>query len=122
MKYILFILCYFSVTYCRAQADTAMHLPPAVISCFDTRELLNLQEVRQLIGYPPIAKEAGIKGDVMFRVLFDEQGNYIKHKVIKTAHPLLYKACEPYLPCLKLQVYADEKPESRWFNVPFRFY
>lgn len=50
---------------------------------------LNLDEFNKKIGYPLLLREAGIIGKVVFRVLVDEEGNYVRHEVIKSPHPLL---------------------------------
>lgn len=83
---------------------------------------LNYEEVRQAIGYPSIAKEAGIEGEVCCRILVDEYGCYKKHFITKSAHPLLQKEVEKHLKelCFVPATQA-KKPIPFWMNVPFRF-
>ena len=82
----------------------------------------NLDDIRKLIGYPDIAKDAGIEGSVVIRVLVDKYGNYRKHKVIKKVHPILAEACEKQIPKLKFTpAIQGGKPIPFWVNIPFKF-
>lgn len=83
---------------------------------------INLDEVRKMIGYPRIAKEAGIEGDVLLRVLVDEQGNCVRYLVSKSAHPLLQKRVEKAVPLLKFTPAIQlGRPIKFWANIPFKF-
>jgi protein TonB len=82
----------------------------------------NMEDVRKLIGYPEIAKDAGIEGQVVIRVLVDKYGNYSKHKVIKKVHPILAEACEKQVSKLKFTpAIQGGKPIPFWVNIPFKF-
>ncbi len=83
---------------------------------------VNMDDIKQRIGYPPQAKEAGIEGIVTVRVLVDENGNYVKHIVLNSPHPILTKAVEKELPKLKFTPGIQAgKPIKVWVNIPFRF-
>ncbi|MEZ4829479.1 MAG: energy transducer TonB [Bacteroidia bacterium] len=83
---------------------------------------INMEEVRTLIGYPQIARDAGISGNVVLRVLVDKRGNYVRHKVINEVHPLLTQAIEPNIPKLRFTPAIQAgKPIAFWVNVPFSF-
>ncbi|MEM6261832.1 MAG: TonB family protein [Bacteroidota bacterium] len=91
---------------------------------FDAEEPkpVNMDDIRKLIGYPDIAKDAGIEGSVVVRVLVDKYGNYKKHKVIKKVHPVLAKACEKHVSKLKFTpAIQGGKPIPFWVNIPFKF-
>ncbi|MDB4285912.1 energy transducer TonB [bacterium] len=82
----------------------------------------NMDDIRKMIGYPEIAKDAGIEGQVVVRVLVDKLGNYKKHKVIKKVHPILAEACEKQVPKLKFTpAIQGGKPIPFWVNIPFKF-
>lgn len=83
---------------------------------------VNLADIKKLVGYPQIARDAGIQGEVVVRILVDEKGNYSKHKVIKQMHPILAKAVEDQVSKLKFTpAIQGGKPIKFWVNVPFRF-
>lgn len=83
---------------------------------------VNLDDIKKRIGYPPAAREAGIEGTVVVRVLVDEKGNYVKHIVLQSPHPLLEKAVVKELPNLKFTPGIQAgKPIRVWVNIPFRF-
>jgi len=83
---------------------------------------LNIDEVKKLIGYPELARDANIQGQVMVRILVDEQGKYRKHIVVKKVHPILSDAVEAQLYRLKFTpAIQGNKPIKFWVNIPFRF-
>ncbi len=83
---------------------------------------VNMEEIKKMIGYPQLARDAGIEGQVVVRVLVDKNGNYAKHRVINQVHPILAKACEEQLPKLKFTpAIQGGKPIQFWVNIPFNF-
>jgi hypothetical protein len=83
---------------------------------------LNMEEVKRMIGYPPIAREAGIRGKVVVRVLVDQQGQYVKHEVIKDPHPILTNAVTSKLHFISwTQGKMDGEPVKVWVTIPFQF-
>ncbi|MDX2283861.1 MAG: TonB family protein [Bacteroidia bacterium] len=83
---------------------------------------INVDEIRKLIGYPQIAKDAGIEGNVVVRVLVDKRGAYVRHKVISQAHPVLSSAVEAQIGKLKFSpAIQGGKPIQFWVNIPFSF-
>ena len=83
---------------------------------------LNLDFVKKLVGYPGEAKEAGIKGTVVARILVDKEGNYRKHKMLKSIHPILKNTVEQHLHKLRFRpAMKDGKPIMYWVNIPFKF-
>ncbi|MEL6592497.1 MAG: energy transducer TonB, partial [Bacteroidota bacterium] len=74
------------------------------------------------IGYPQIARDAGIEGNVVVRVLVDKRGNYDKHKIITQVHPILTKAVEEHISKLQFTpAIQGGKPIKFWVNIPFNF-
>lgn len=83
---------------------------------------VNLDEIRAAVKYPQMAKDAGIYGKVVFRVLIDENGRYKKHKVLKTPHPWLTEACVKHLNKIRFTPGIQAgKPIPVWVTVPFDF-
>ncbi|MEM7039080.1 MAG: energy transducer TonB, partial [Bacteroidota bacterium] len=57
----------------------------------------NLDHIRKAIGYPAGARDLGMDGKVIYRVLVDENGKYLRHMVLKSSHPIFEKACAKQL-------------------------
>ncbi len=83
---------------------------------------LNLAQIQQMIGYPDAAKKENLQGLVVVRVLVGQEGEYLRHEVIKDPTPILTQEVEKYLPALKMApATKDGKPVNFWINVPFHF-
>lgn len=83
---------------------------------------LNLPDIRKAIGYPQIARDAGIEGNVVCRILVGERGEYLKHVVLNPVHPVLTNSVEQYLPQLKFSpAIVEGAPAKFWVNLPFTF-
>ena len=83
---------------------------------------LNMTEVVKNIGYPQIARDAGIQGSVVVRVLIDHEGNYLRHQVINREHPILSREVEKHVSELRFEpAIQGGKPIAFWVNVPFVF-
>lgn len=83
---------------------------------------VNLSDIQKLIGYPAVAREMNLEGNIVFRVLVDENGNYVKHLPPKSGHPILIKAVEEHINKVKFTpAIQGDKPIKFWVNVPFVF-
>lgn len=83
---------------------------------------LNYEEVRKRIGYPLLAKEAGIRGKVIVRVLVSKDGKYEKHIVLRSPHKMLTEAVERELPNLEFSPGIQAgKPVKVWVTTVFDF-
>lgn len=81
---------------------------------------INLAEIQKLIGYPAIAREMNLEGNIVFRVLVDEDGCYVRHLPPKSGHILLIEAFEKPLHLLQFTpATKDGNPVKFWVNVPF---
>ena len=82
----------------------------------------NMYDVQRAIGYPKIARDAGIEGNVVVRVLVDTAGKYVRHVVLNEVHPVLSNAVVVHLPKLTFTP-AQKEGESVffWVNIPFAF-
>lgn len=96
--------------------------PNVFVSVEKEPEALNFDSVRKNIGYPAIARDAGIEGNTVLRILVDNKGSYIKHQVIKAVHPILTKEIEKHVSSLRFNPAIKEGVNiSFWMNVPFNF-
>ena len=81
---------------------------------------LNLDSIVQAFVYPPIAKEAGIEGRIIFRILIDTSGHYLRHIVLREPHSILTKAVETQLPALRFSpAFIGPHPVKAWVSMPF---
>ena len=83
---------------------------------------INMGDIQKAIGYPQIARDAGIEGNVVVRVLVDEAGRYNRHKIINQVHPVLTKSVEEHVGKLRFTpAIQGGKPIKFWVNIPFNF-
>lgn len=83
---------------------------------------VNMDDVRKLIGYPQMARDAGIEGVAVFRVLVDKRGNYKKHRIVQQGHSMLSSAVSEHISRLKFTpAIQGGKPIEFWVNIPFNF-
>ncbi len=82
----------------------------------------NMEEIYKQIGYPVLAKENRLEGMIVARILVSEEGEYIRHEMVKTAHPVLEEAVAETLPEIRFSpAKKDGKPVRFWVNLPFNF-
>ncbi len=83
---------------------------------------VNMENIKKLIGYPPPAKEAGLQGKVVVRILVGPDGKYVRHIVLKNPHPILTKAVEEQLKNIQFTPGIQAgRPIKVWVNIPFDF-
>ena len=83
---------------------------------------VNLDVIKKNIGYPNQAKELGIQGKVIIRVLVNKEGKPVKHVVVRSPHSLLTDAVVNQLYNLQFTPGIQAgKPISVWVNIPFDF-
>lgn len=83
---------------------------------------VNMDDLRKMIGYPPMAKEAEIEGKVILRVQVNKQGKYVKHITIKDPHPILTRAVTDKIKHLSFTPGIQAgKPIKVWVTIPFDF-
>jgi len=82
----------------------------------------NFDEVRDKIGYPEQAQLERATGTVIARVLIDEKGAYLKHRIINPVHPALDMAVEEHIQELTFKpATLLGKSIKYWVNVSFEF-
>jgi len=83
---------------------------------------LNLVDVKKLIGYPPMAREAEIEGKVLVRVQVSQTGSYIRHVTLKDPNPMLTKAVTDKVSQLIFTPgQLNGQPVKSWVTIPFDF-
>lgn len=85
-------------------------------------QALNLHEIMREIGYPTLARDAGISGDLELRILISKEGNYVTHKITKSIHPILLQAVENKVHKIRFKPGIQKgRPVPAWINIPFSF-
>lgn len=96
--------------------------PTRYVSGATQAKEMNLGNIQQKIGYPYLARMMNLEGTVVFRVLIDENGNYIKHLPPKSGHPILINAIEEELCKVTFSPATQgDKNIKFWLNIPFIF-
>lgn len=83
---------------------------------------LNMADVQRAVGYPQKARDQGIEGMVVARILVDEEGNYVRHEWAKGEPQILAEAVDEEIAKLTFTPAEKEgKPVKFWVNLPFKF-
>ena len=83
---------------------------------------VNMDQLKKKIEYPQMARDAGISGRVVFRVLIDENGRYKRHKLMRSPHKWLTASCVKHINKLRFTPGIQAgKPIPVWVTVPFDF-
>lgn len=83
---------------------------------------LNMDAVKKAIGYPKRARNQGIEGQVIVRVLISRDGTMEKVRMIQEVHPLLDDAVMAQLDTLYFASAVQQGENIRfWVNIPFNF-
>jgi len=83
---------------------------------------INMMEIKKRIGYPKEARDSGIQGNVVVRILIDTEGNYRRHVVLNAVHPVLERVVVQHIADLQFEpAIKSDEPIHFWVNVPFSF-
>lgn len=83
---------------------------------------VNLDVIKKNVGYPNQARELGIQGKVIIRILVNKEGKPTKHVVVRSPHSLLTDAVVSQLYNLQFTPGIQAgKPIPVWVNIPFDF-
>lgn len=83
---------------------------------------LNLEAIKEKIGYPEIAKDAGIQGTVIVRALVTREGTVKRYKIIRKVHPILADAVSRQILFLYFApAICDGVSVPFWVEIPFKF-
>lgn len=111
-----------SVSVCQSKVESAAPGIHDYLSVDAVPVPKNLGEVRKQIGYPVEAIKAGIEGVIHTRVLVDEKGNYVSHRITRKQHPLLNEVVNLHIHKLKfIPARKSGKKVKYWMNVSFKF-
>ncbi len=105
-----------------ATASTPQPLISAAEKAFVPARPLNLNQVKQAIGYPSKAVQASLEGVVVASMLVDATGQVIQYTVEGKAHPVLKEAVAAKLFTLKFEpATRGTRPTSGWVQLDFKF-
>lgn len=88
----------------------------------DQEPQIDLAELQKKIKYPEMAREAGIEGRVIVRVLVDENGRPQKHRVEYSDNDMLNDAAvNAIMSSVFTPAIQGNKPTMCWVNIPVNF-
>ena len=83
---------------------------------------INMNQVKQSIGYPQKAINEGLEGYVIARILVDEHGTYLEHQIMDAEGEVFLVQVSKHLHELEfLPGIRDMERTSHWIRVPFNF-
>ena len=83
-------------------------------------QVLNQSEVRRRVVYSYSCgqRRRGIEGEIVARVLVDERGKYVRHRIISRSSSELAHRCNRQLPYLRFRpAFHNGKPQPAWVDV-----
>lgn len=84
-------------------------------------ECINLVQVKAMMVYPPLAREAGIEGKVTVKVLVGSEGNVIKVGSITGPEIFHSEVSDKSMQLQFTPGLQNGKPVKVWVTVPFNF-
>jgi len=85
-------------------------------------QCLNMETIRQEMGYPLAALKKRVDGRVFCRILIDEQGQYMRHAILRSNDPDLTMAVETHLHKLRFSpAVVNAQACKYWLNQVFDF-
>jgi|GEM_PF-2666612 len=82
----------------------------------------NLTKIKKEIGYPKIAREAGLEGSVQVHISICKKGKYQSHEFEGKIHPIFRAAINKHIHKLKFKPATRfDKPIPSTVIIPFTF-
>jgi len=111
------------ISHLKAQNDSLSNEEPdpsVFFPCIKSPKPINFNDIVKLIVYPN--NRCAYEDLIVFRILVDEKGNYVRHLPPKHSMPFLTKAIEEHIAKLRfIPATRDEIPVKCWVNIPFCF-
>ncbi|MEL6672139.1 MAG: TonB family protein [Bacteroidota bacterium] len=84
---------------------------------------LNMGHIRRLIGYPKLARDAGIEGLVVYALKVNDKGEPQEFFLFRSSHPTLDDPIQAALPLLKFSPAQTDQDIAvpMWVFIPFNF-
>lgn len=84
---------------------------------------LNIGLLSTMIGFPRIARDAGIEGQVVYRCLVNREGKMVDFMIIQSVHPILDFQIAGFLPLLEFTpaIGPEGDPILFYVDIPFNF-
>ncbi|MEO0471664.1 MAG: energy transducer TonB [Bacteroidota bacterium] len=124
MKHLLVML-YLLCQGCLLCAQSAPKIPGIhqFIKVDHEPQVLNLETVKDMIGFPLEAYKQGVNGKVYCRILVSDQGKYLRHTITRSDDPLLAQAVSEELPKLHFRpAMRSRQSIAYWTNLVFEFH
>ncbi len=95
---------------------------PVIISQNSAPVPINMDVVRELVGYPEEAKLKGLTGEVVAKLLVNEDGTVLKFEILSSPDTVFTYAVSRNLSALRFQAaIVDSVPSKCWVTLPFKF-
>ena len=105
------------------EKESDVDLPPPDFVPYDRApQPINLEQVKNMVEYPEIARKLGIEGRVWLKLWVDKEGNVRKVIVTKGVYPALDEAAKKAYKHLKFHpAMQRDKPVAVWVTMYFDF-
>ncbi|MEM6343508.1 MAG: energy transducer TonB [Bacteroidota bacterium] len=85
-------------------------------------EVLNMKAIQEKIGYPMIARDAGIEGQVVCRLSVTRRGDVVNYQIVSSPHPILSSAVIARVLQIRFKPVKGKNTFKIYqVNIPFNF-
>lgn len=111
-----------SLSIAASAQETTAEPDPDAVSEIDQPPTVDMEELASRIIYPEDARKAGLEGQVIIRVLLDEEGNPVEFRIDNSDADIFVDPAINAVTSMKFEPARKQgRPVECWISVPIKF-
>ncbi|HVK38753.1 MAG TPA: energy transducer TonB [Candidatus Kapabacteria bacterium] len=111
-----------SLSIAASAQETTAEPDPDAVSEIDQPPTVDMEELASRIIYPEDARKAGLEGQVIIRVLLDEEGNPVEFRIDHSDADIFVDPAINAVTSMKFEPARKQgRPVECWISVPIKF-